>query len=194
MSENFQAKIENVYGSLSKGHKKIADYIRSNYEKASFMTAASLGKAVGVSESTVVRFASNIGFEGYPELQKYLQEMVKSHLTSVQRMEVAASRYEGSDFIDKTFSADAELIKSTRESISREAFAGSVEAINKAIAEFKAGTLKVFNTANFAVGGKTLTTEDNALVSDGYFHESEAISAPSFDIRIDGITLLNEKY
>jgi basic membrane protein A len=71
---------------------------------------------------------------------------------------------------------------------------GTVEAINKAIAEFKAGTLKVFNTANFTVGGKTLTTEDNALVSDGYFHESEAISAPSFDIRIDGITLLNELY
>jgi len=64
MSENFQAKLEEVYGSLSKGHKKIADYITTNYEKASFMTAASLGKAVGVSESTVVRFASNIGFDG----------------------------------------------------------------------------------------------------------------------------------
>ena len=71
---------------------------------------------------------------------------------------------------------------------------GTVEAVNNAIAAFKAGTLKVFNTANFQVGGKTLTTEDNALISDGYFHESETISAPSFDLRIDGITLLNEKY
>ena len=71
---------------------------------------------------------------------------------------------------------------------------GTVEAIEKAIADFKADTLKVFVTANFTVGGKTLTTEDNALISDGYFHESEAISAPSFDIRIDGINLLNEKY
>ena len=71
---------------------------------------------------------------------------------------------------------------------------GTVEAINDAIAAFKAGTLNVFNTANFKVGGKTLTTEDNALISDGYFHESETISAPSFDIRIDGITLLNEKF
>ena len=71
---------------------------------------------------------------------------------------------------------------------------GTVEAINNAIAEFKAGSLNVFNTANFTVGGKTLTTEDNALISDGYFHESETISAPSFDLRIDGITLLNEKY
>ena len=71
---------------------------------------------------------------------------------------------------------------------------GTVEAIEKAIADFKADTLKVFATANFTAGGKTLTTEDNALISDGYFHESEAISAPSFDIRIDGINLLNEKY
>ena len=71
---------------------------------------------------------------------------------------------------------------------------GTLEAINTAIAAFKAGTLNVFNTANFTVANKTLTTEDNALVSDGYFHESETISAPSFDIRIDGITLLNEKF
>ena len=71
---------------------------------------------------------------------------------------------------------------------------GTVEKINEAIAAFKAGTLHVFNTANFTVGGKTLTTEDNANISNGYFHESEAISAPSFDIRIDGITLLNEKF
>jgi len=71
---------------------------------------------------------------------------------------------------------------------------GTLEAINTAIAQFKAGTLNVFNTANFTKDGKTLTTEDNALISDGYFHESETISAPSFDIRIDGITLINEKY
>ena len=71
---------------------------------------------------------------------------------------------------------------------------GTLEAINTAIAQFKAGTLNVFTTSSFTVGGKTLTTEDNALISDGYFHESEVISAPSFDLRIDGITLLNEKY
>ena len=132
MSENFQLRIDNVYPTLSKGHKKIADFIKSNYEKASFMTAASLGKAVGVSESTVVRFASNIGFDGYPELQKYLQEAVKSHLTSVQRMDVAASRYGGDDFVDRAFMTDIEMIKQTRDSISREAFSKSAEAINKA--------------------------------------------------------------
>ena len=100
MAENFHTKIEAVYPNLSKGHKKIADYIINHYQKASFMTAANLGKTVGVSESTVVRFATNIGFDGYPELQKYLQEMVKSHLTSVQRMDVAASRYDGNSFVE----------------------------------------------------------------------------------------------
>lgn len=150
MAENFQTRIEAVYGALSKGHKKIADYIISHYQKASFMTAAKLGETVGVSESTVVRFATNIGFDGYPELQKYLQEMVKSHLTSVQRMEVAATRYEGSDLVDKAFLGDAELIKATRESISREAFAGSVEAINKAKKIYILGVRSSAAIASFA--------------------------------------------
>ena len=150
MSENFQAKIEEVYGSLSKGHKKIADYIKSNYEKASFMTAASLGKAVGVSESTVVRFASNVGFDGYPELQKHLQEMVKSHLTSVQRMEVAASRFDGDDFIENAFAADIDMIKATRDGVSREAFGKSVEAINKARKIYILGVRSSAAIASFA--------------------------------------------
>lgn len=150
MTENFQNKVELVYGSLSKGHKKIADFIKNNYEKASFMTAAKLGKTVGVSESTVVRFATNIGFEGYPELQKYLQEMVKSHLTSVQRMEVAASRYESGDFVDKVFAADAEMIKTTKENISKEAFAKSVEAINKAKKVYILGVRSSSAIASFA--------------------------------------------
>ncbi|MBQ8762509.1 MAG: MurR/RpiR family transcriptional regulator [Clostridia bacterium] len=150
MSENFKLRIENVYPTLSKGHKKIADFIKSNYEKASFMTAASLGKAVGVSESTVVRFASNIGFDGYPELQKYLQEAVKSHLTSVQRMDVAASRYGSDDFIDRAFMTDIEMIKQTRDSISREAFSKSAEAINKAKKIYILGVRSSAALASFA--------------------------------------------
>lgn len=150
MSENFQLRIENVYPTLSKGHKRIADFIKTNYEKASFMTAASLGKAVGVSESTVVRFASNIGFDGYPELQKYLQEAVKSHLTSVQRMDVAASRYGSDDFIDRAFMTDIEMIKQTRESISREAFSKSAEAINKAKKIYILGVRSSAALASFA--------------------------------------------
>lgn len=151
MAENFHDKIDSIYPSLSKGHKRIADFIKTNYEKASFMTAANLGKAVGVSESTVVRFASHIGFDGYPELQQYLQEMVKSHLTSVQRMDVAASRFEGDDFIDKAFAADIEMIKATRDGISREAFAKSVEAINRAEKIYILGVRSSASLASFAV-------------------------------------------
>lgn len=150
MTENFQEKIQNVYPKLSKGHRKIADYIKLNYEKASFMTAASLGKAVGVSESTVVRFASSIGFDGYPELQKYLQEVVKSHLTSVQRMDVAASRYGDEDFIDRAFSTDIEVIKATRDGISREAFIKSAEAINNAEKIYILGLRSSAALASFA--------------------------------------------
>lgn len=150
MAENFHDKIDSIYPSLSKGHKRIADFIKTNYEKASFMTAANLGKAVGVSESTVVRFASHIGFDGYPELQQYLQEMVKSHLTSVQRMDVAASRFEGDDFIDKAFAADIDMIKATRDGISREAFAKSVEAINRAEKIYILGVRSSASLASFA--------------------------------------------
>lgn len=150
MAENFNDKIDSIYPSLSKGHKRIADFIKTNYEKASFMTAANLGKAVGVSESTVVRFASHIGFEGYPELQQYLQEMVKSHLTSVQRMDVAARRFEGDDFIDKAFAADIEMIKATRDGISREAFTKSVEAINRAEKIYILGVRSSASLASFA--------------------------------------------
>ena len=125
MADSFQDRIGVFYSGLSKGHKRIADFIKNNYEKASFMTAAKLGKTVGVSESTVVRFASHVGFDGYPELQKHLQELVKSHLTSVQRMEVAANRMGGDDIINDAFAADAEMLKRTREGVSREDFFGS---------------------------------------------------------------------
>ncbi len=164
MAENFQMRIESVYGSLSKGHKKIADFIKLNYEKASFMTAASLGKAVGVSESTVVRFASNIGFDGYPELQKYLQEMVKSHLTSVQRMDVAASRFSGDDYIQKAFMTDIDMIKATRDSISREAIIKSAEAINRAKKIYILGVRSSAALASFAAFYLRLLYENVVLI------------------------------
>ncbi len=150
MADSFQERIGVFYSGLSKGHKKIADFIKNNYEKASFMTAANLGKTVGVSESTVVRFASHIGFEGYPELQKHLQELVKSHLTSVQRMEVAANRMGGDDIINDAFSADAEMLKRTKESVSREDFFGSVAAINSARKIYVLGARSSASLASFA--------------------------------------------
>lgn len=150
MADSFQDRIGVFYSGLSKGHKRIADFIKNNYEKASFMTAAKLGKTVGVSESTVVRFASHVGFDGYPELQKHLQELVKSHLTSVQRMEVAANRMGDDDIINDAFAADAEMLKRTREGVSREDFFGSVAAINKAHKIYVLGSRSSASLASFA--------------------------------------------
>lgn len=117
---------------LSKGHKKLVKYISENYDKAAFMTASKLGENVGVSESTVVRFATEMGFKGYPELQKELQQMIKSKLTAVQRMEVSSNLIGEDDAIKKVLNGDIELIRDTLESVSDVEFRSAVETINKA--------------------------------------------------------------
>ncbi len=150
MTKQLLAKINKRYPALSKGHKKIADYITANYDKAAFMTAAKLGNKVGVSESTVVRFAMELGYEGYPELQKNLQEVVKNRLTSVQRMEVAGATASGGDILEKALVSDIETIKATREQTSREAFNASVEAINKARHIYVLGVRSSAPLASFA--------------------------------------------
>lgn len=121
--------IKSKYDDMSKGHKRIADYLLENYQKASFMTAASLGQIVGVSESTVVRFATELGYEGYPEFQDNLREIMKVRLTSAQRIEVASSMMRDEDVYEKVMSLDIERIRNTIENGDRAAFAGSVEAI-----------------------------------------------------------------
>ena len=88
-SQDLMRLIQVKFPKLSKGQKLIAEYILKNYDKAAFMTAAKLGNNVGVSESTVVRFATELGFSGYPKLQKALQELIKNKLTSVQRLELS---------------------------------------------------------------------------------------------------------
>ena len=122
---------ENAY-SFSKGQRAIAAYISEFYEKAAFLTANKLGKAVGVSESTVVRFAMELGYEGYPQMQRAMQEMVMNRLTSVQRIEVANDRIGDQDVLSMVLQSDMEKLRQTGEIISREDFAASVEAILKA--------------------------------------------------------------
>ena len=116
---------------LSKGHKKLVKYISENYDKAAFMTASKLGETVGVSESTVVRFATEMGFKGYPELQKVLQQMIKSKLTAVQRMEVSSNLIGEDNAIKKVLNGDIDLIRDTLESVSDAEFKKAVETINK---------------------------------------------------------------
>ena len=112
---------------FSKGQKRIAEYILSDYDKAAFMTAARLGKTAQVSESTVVRFASELGYSGYPAMQKALQELIRGRLTSVQR--IRASEMEEGDLLSRAMHRDVETINATIESIDRAAFTSVVEKL-----------------------------------------------------------------
>ncbi len=127
--ENLFGKIQANYIRFSKGQKKIADFILSNYEQAVFMTAVRLGKQVGVSESTTVRFAVELGYEGYPEFRQALEEMVLNRLNSVQRMEVAYSNLSEDQILERVLLSDIDKIKHTMESCSKEAFQMAVRSI-----------------------------------------------------------------
>ncbi len=114
---------------FSKGQRLIAGFITEHYDKAAFMTAAKLGSTVGISESTVVRFATELGYDGYPKMQKAMQEMIRDRLTSVQRIEVTQSRISGGNVLETVLSKDIEKIRSTLEETSKEDFENAVDAI-----------------------------------------------------------------
>ena len=118
--------------SFSKGQKKIAEYIKEHYDKAAFMTAAKLGQAVGVSESTVVRFVIEFGFEGYPDFQRALKDLVRTNLTSVQRVEVTNSLIGDANVLDKVLYSDMEKIKRTADGIDKTSFENAVKNISSA--------------------------------------------------------------
>lgn len=158
------SKIESSYKSFSKGQKKIADYILAHYDKAAFMTANLLGKTAGISESTVVRFATEMGYNGYPELQKELQEMVRNRLTAVQRMEVASSRIGSDNVIEKVLTSDIEMIRSTLSLVSREQFSGAVETINNARKIYIIGVRSSASLASFIAFYFHLVYENVVLV------------------------------
>lgn len=122
-------KIQSELPGFSKGQKQIARFILEHYDKAAFMTASRLGVTVCVSESTVVRFATELGYDGYPHLQRALQEMIRNKLTSVQRMEVAGDRMGGRDVLQTVLHADTDMIRVTLDEIDRDAFQGAVDAL-----------------------------------------------------------------
>ena len=129
MSRDILYNIQNNMASFSKGQKLIAKYILENYDKAAFMTASRLGKTVNVSESTVVRFAAELGYDGYPAMQKMLQEMIRSKLTTIQRIEVSNDRMGDHDILSMVMQSDMEKIRISLEELNRQDFAGAVEAI-----------------------------------------------------------------
>lgn len=127
--DNLINQMKEKYSTFSKGHKAIATYIINHYDKAAFMTAAQLGEEVGVSESTVVRFPAELGFDGYPMLQKELKELIKSKLTSVQRLEVSSNRINKNNVLKSVLQSDMNKIKMTLEEIDEENFNNIVEEI-----------------------------------------------------------------
>ncbi|PPV29098.1 MurR/RpiR family transcriptional regulator [Clostridioides difficile] len=127
-SKHLISNIQSQYTRLSKGQKLIAQYILNNYDKVAFMTACKLGETVGVSESTVVRFANALGYSGYPKLQAALQELIKNKLTTVQRVEMAHDYSDDFAILNKVLKSDIDIIRSTLEEIDERAFK---EASNK---------------------------------------------------------------
>ena len=132
MSRDILAVIRNNMSTFSKGQKLIGKFILDNYDKAAFMTASKLGKTVHVSESTVVRFAAELGYDGYPAMRKTLQEMIRSKLTTIQRIEVSNDRIGDHDILSMVVQSDIEKIRMSLEEINREDFSAAVDAIVKA--------------------------------------------------------------
>lgn len=132
MTKDILSVISNRMSTFSKGQKLIANYILSSYDKAAFMTASKLGKTVKVSESTVVRFAAELGFDGYPAMQKTLQEMIRNKLTSIQRIEVSNDLIGDQDILSMVMQSDVEKIRMTLEDIDRDSFNKAVQLLIEA--------------------------------------------------------------
>lgn len=129
MNGDLLKTIEQKMPSFSKGQRLIANYILSHYEKAAYLTAYKLGMLVGVSESTVVRFAIELGYEGYPAFQHSLQEIIRNRLTSFQRIEVTNSLIGEGNVLDKVLLSDAEKIRHTMEEIDHASFDTAIDRI-----------------------------------------------------------------
>ncbi len=148
-SNSLMHRIESGLGSMSKGQKAIAQYILTNYDRAAYYTAAKIGDEAGVSESTVVRFAMELGFEGYPHFQKILQEELKEKLTSVQRLRASAKLADNNDILGAVLHSDIDKLKRTLETIDRQSFNLAVDAILKAKRIFILGVRSSAPLASF---------------------------------------------
>jgi len=150
---------------MSKSHKKIADYIYDHYDKAAFMTAAKLGEKVGVSESTVVRFASELGYDGYPQFQRVLCEFIKNKLTAVQRMEITSTKFAEKDILSTVLSSDIEKLRQTIETVSVTDFSEAVNTIEKSKKIYIIGARTCFSIASFLGFYLNLLSYDVRLIT-----------------------------
>ncbi len=169
MSENstneLLLRIEEKYGKMSKGQRRLADYVTGNYDKAVFLTAARLGEVVGVSESTVVRFATQLGYKGYPGFQKALEELVRNQLNSIQRMEVTYGRISQSEILETVLHSDIEKIKLTLSGIDQKAFELAIDTILNARRVYIIGIRSCAPLASFLVFYLNLVCENVTAVT-----------------------------
>ncbi len=166
MDKDILSKLNAGDRRLSKGQRLIARYITENYDKAAFMTAGKLGRTVGVSESTVVRFATELGFDGYPGMRRAMQEMVRSRLTSVQRIAVAKDMLDGADVLKAVMTSDQENLQASMEKLDREAFDQAVQAIGAAKHLYIVGMRSSASLASFMGFYMNLLVEDVRLIHD----------------------------
>ena len=149
MEENLLSRLAKDCNKFSKGQRSIAKYILNNYDKAAFMTAGKLGEIVGVSESTVVRFATELGYDGYPVMRKALQEMIRNRLTSVQRIEVAKSMLDEKEITKSVISSDMQNLQATLDNLDQSCFDAAVEEIIKAKRVYIVGMRTSTSLASF---------------------------------------------
>ena len=158
MATDVLSAIHDRLRTFSKGQKLIAGFILQSYDKAAFMTASKLGKTVGVSESTVVRFAVELGFDGYPSMQKTLQEIVRNKLTSVQRIEAANDRIGNQDVVSTVLQADIDTLRRTSETLDRRVGREDV-VIGISLPRYSSRTIKAMQYARDC-GATTISITD----------------------------------
>jgi len=171
MGKDILSIIQAESKTFSKGQRQIAQFITENYDKAAFMNAVKLGRTVGVSESTVVRFASQLGYDGYPGMRRALQEMIRNRLTSVQRIEVARETMDSQDILTSVLTSDIEKIRETLEEIDKEAFEAAVNALLGGKRIYILGLRVASVLSSFMGFYLTLTKENVRIVNDSYVNE-----------------------
>ena len=206
MNRDILAVIQENMPTFSKGQRRIANYILESYDKAAFMTASKLGKIVGVSESTVVRFAAELGYDGYPSMQKSLQKMIRRRLNSVQRIEVSNDRIGDHDILSTVLQSDMEKIRLTLEAVDHNSFELSADAIVSArriyiIGVRSAAAIVTFLSFNMHLIFDNVTTVSTNTVSEIFERLMGELSVPfklmgaivNVAVYLIGISLIHER-
>ena len=170
-SDDLLSRMNEKLITMSKGQRKLATFISRNYDKAVFMTAAKMGEEVGVSESTVVRFATLLGYSGYPAFQKAMEAMVQDKLNSIQKIEIASGKMTRQEVLETVLRADAEKIKLTLDTLDRDAFEMAIDTILKARRIYVLGIRSCAPLASFLGFYLNLMFRDVTIVSTNNSNE-----------------------